>query len=122
MIGRPPADHEPEAEPANHEDDVGLLIDQPAHDLRALPRFVREKRRVRGEVDENRVRLGEVALRRLEHRCRAHRIDARVLVAERPAREDVDRGPLVLTAELREQEAHLVAVAGRGIVVELHVA
>ncbi len=42
MIRRPATDEQPETQAADHEHDVRLLVDQPAHDLRALPRVVRQ--------------------------------------------------------------------------------
>ena len=74
-----------------------------------------------GEVDEDRVRLGQVApVVGLEHGSRAARVDARIVVGERFAGEDVDRHALVRPAEVREKQSHLVAVARGEVVIEAH--
>jgi len=118
---RQPTDQKPEAQAAHRRDHVGLLVDQPVHDLGKLERVVREERRSLGEVEEDRVRLGqEAAVVGLEDRRGPGRVHRRVLVGQRVAGEDVDRHALVLAPEQREQKPHLEAVAGGVVVVEAH--
>jgi len=117
-----PPDEEPEAETAHRRDHVGLLVDQPVHDLGKLERVVREERRSLGEVEEDRVRLGqEAAVVGLEDRRGPGRVHRRVLVGQRVAGEDVDRHAFVVPAQLRQQQPHLVAVARSEVVVKAHV-
>jgi hypothetical protein len=115
---REPTGKEPEAKAAHRRDHVGLLVDQPANDLRTLERIVGKERRPLAEVEQDRARLRQEAVRGLEHGCRPHRVHGRVLVGEGLAREDVGRHALVRKLELRQQQAHLVAVGRRGVVVE----
>lgn len=119
VVGCHAAGEEAEAEPADAADDVGLLVHEPAHDLCALDRRVREERRPVGEEHEDGVRLDqEPAGCDLEHRRRAQRVDAAVLLGEHVAAEDVDRNAIVVALCLREQQAHLVAVGGGPVVVQ----
>ena len=72
-----------------------------------------------GEVHEDRVGLGQrIGALLFEHRGLAHGIQLAEVVGEGVAGEDVHRHALVLVAELGQQEADLVAVAGGGIVMQ----
>ena len=98
-----PSGDEAKTQAADRGDHVGLLVDEPAHDLRAVERIVRQERRPVGEVEEDRRGLRhEPAVDRLEHRRRPRRIHLCVRIGERLAREDVDRDRLVVRAELSE--------------------
>jgi len=122
-VGRLQAsDQQTEAQAAHRRDDVRLLEEEPAHDLSPLERVVGQVGRALGEVEQDRVRLGqEAAVVGLEHRRRPGRIDRRVLAGQRVAVEDVDLDALVRETEVRQEQPHLVAVAGGGVVVETQV-
>jgi hypothetical protein len=106
------------ADPAHH---PLLLEREPLEHVRAPDAVGGEERRVLGEVPEDRRRLGDrLAGVELQHGRLAQRVERRERVGERLAGEDVDRDPLVLAPEEGEQQAHLVAVAGAGVVVEPH--
>jgi hypothetical protein len=113
-----PADLEPETQSAHGRNHVGLLVDKPAYDLSQLERVLGKQRRAGGEIEENCVRLRQVAVLRLEHRRGAGRIDPREVVGQGFAVEDVDADALVRQAELGEDEPGLVAVAGGCIVIQ----
>ena len=118
IVRRQPSNLEPEAQSAHRGDDVGLLEDEPAHDLRPLERVLGQHGRAGGEVRDDRVRLGQVPVLRLQHGRRAGGVDPRELVGQRVAGEDVDRDALVLKSELGEDESRLVAVTRSRVVVE----
>ena len=56
----------------------------------------------------------------LEHRCPAGGVALEVLRCLRLTGEEIDRHQLELETELGGEQPHLVAVRGRGEVVELH--
>ena len=121
LLGRPASGEQAEAQAADPWHHVGLLEDQPLEDVRAFELIVRQKLGSLGEEPEDRVRFLQIAaVIRFEDGSRARRILRRELVGERVAAEDVDRNALVRAVELRKQEARLVAVRGRGVIVEPH--
>ena len=98
-----------------------LLEEHPLQHLRAAEPVAGHERRPLGQVPEDRVRLGEVrAVVELERRDAAVRVALQELRLARCAGVDVDLGPAVVEAELREQQPGLVAVARIEIVEELH--
>jgi len=79
----------------------------------------RQERRPLGEVKQDRVRFRqEVAGCALEHRRPPGDVHGHELVGQRLAGEDVDRNALVVSAELSEQQANLVAVGRSGVVIQ----
>src|SRR5262249_16050376 len=89
--------------------------------LRALPRVARNVLRPLAEIPQNRVRLPERAtVVEDKRRDSQRRIQAtEQLLATRPV-DDVDFLPLERRTQVCQQEAHLVAVARNGGVVQLH--
>ena len=121
MFGRPAADEQAEPEAADHEHDVRLLVDQPAHDLCPLPRIVGEKRRAVREIRQDRVRLRQVRPSSVSSTgtVRIGLMRAYSSVSVPPAK--MSTGTRSYSdAEVGEQEPHLVAIAGGAVVVELH--
>ena len=91
---------EPETQSTDRGNDVRLLEEEPAVDLR----ITREEGCPLGEMEEDCIRLREEDPGWiLEHRRGARRIDRRELVGQRVAAEDVDRNAFVPAAELRQQ-------------------
>src|SRR5205809_1292125 len=98
-----------------------LLEEHPAQHVGAREALGGEEGCPLGQVEEDRVRLGEVAaVVELEDRDAPVRIQGEEIGRARLALRYVllDQGEAV--AELREEEADLVAVTGRQVVVELH--
>ena len=110
-----------QTEPADDRDDAGLLVEEPAIGVRAGLLVVGEQIGPLGQVEQDRVRLDEVAVVvDLQNGRRPRRVLAREVVRERVSAEDVDRHPLILEAELGHREPDLVAVGRGRIVVEAH--
>jgi hypothetical protein len=119
IVGQEAPGLEPEAQTAGHRDDRRLLVEEPAADVGEPFRVVRQQRRTRGEVDEDRARFGEEpSWRVLQHGRLPCRVHDGVLVRERVAGEDVDRDALVGHGQLGQEEAHLVTVGGGRVVVQ----
>jgi hypothetical protein len=100
---------------------VVLLEEHPLQHLRPLVPILRQVLGALGEVDEDRVRLGQrPAVVEHERRHAKRRIEAtEKLRAPRPVG-DVDRLALVRETKMREEQAHLEAVARDGTVVQQH--
>ena len=121
LLSRPARVREPEAHDCNRRLMVVLLEEHPLQHLCALERIARNELRPLAEEPEDRTRFTEGAPV-VEHDRRNS--ERRVEAAEqlRPVRPvgDVDLAALVLHAEVREQEPHLVTVARDLAVVEEH--
>src|SRR5206468_6408046 len=98
-----------------------LLEEHPAQYVGAREAFLGEEGRPVGQIEEDRVRLGEVAaVVELEDRDAPVRVQGEELRRAGLALRDVLLDQREAVAELREEEADLVAVARRQVVVELH--
>jgi hypothetical protein len=100
-----------------------LLEEHPLQDLRAVVRVRGDETRPLREVPEDRTGLRErAAVVQHERRDAEIRVQAPEHVGAIRAIHDVEVAPLVLEAEVCEEEAHLVAVARDRRVVEKHCA
>lgn len=116
-----PAGLEAEAQAGDPGNDLALLVEQPAHHLGPRGPVVRQQLGALGQVGEDRVRLGQrLPVIGFEDGRHTGRIEARELVRERVAAEDVDVHALVVDAELGQQQPHLEAVARGRVVVQAH--
>ena len=116
-----PAGEDPEAAGADVRLEQVLLEEEPLRGARSAELVGGQERRSLGEVEQDRARLGEMLPGlELEHGRPPGGVARQVLRRLRLAREEVDRYELELEAELRGEQAHLVAVGRGGEVVELH--
>src|SRR5947199_8570068 len=98
-----------------------LLEEHPAQHVGAREALLGQEGRALGQIEQDRVRLGQVAaVVELEDRNAPVRVDGKELRRARRALRDVLLDQREAVAELREEEADLVAVAGGQVVVELH--
>ena len=112
-------------EPEAHGRDVRLvavlLEEHPLEHASPFKPVARGEGRAVGEEEEDRVRLREkdpgLAL---QHGDPAFRVLREEFRGPRLALQDVHLDPLERDPEVGEEEAHLVAVAGREVVVEAH--
>ena len=96
-----------------------LLEEHPLEDESAGQPFGRQKRGALGEVEQDRVRLGDAGpVLELEHRDAPVCVLREELRRVRLALQDVDLDAFVGLPEVREEQARLVSVAGQVVVVE----
>ena len=110
-------------DPVARDRDAGLvavlLEEHPLQGEGATERFGREEARTLGEMEEDRVGLGEMrTVLKLQHRDTAVGVAGEELRCPRLALEDVDLDSLVSPAQVGEQQPRLVSIAGKAVVVE----